>query len=91
MTNYNNIIEKTNNYYSFVSKKLNTKKNEKIKNLNLKNKSNTSIKIINQNNSNSKKDYKNNLLKLSNKNKISIFLKGLNLIQNNIKKIITKK
>ena len=62
---------------------------EKTKKPNFKNKSNTSIKIINQNNS--KKDYKNNLLKLSNKNQISIFLQALNFIQNNIKKVISTK
>jgi hypothetical protein len=83
MTNYNNIINKTNNYYPILMNK------SIIKNNNLRNTKNKKVSINFTNKNIFNKEYKNNLLKFSNKKQISIFIKGLDIINKYLKKVIS--
>jgi len=64
-----------------------TNYNNIIKNTNLKNTKNVSVKLVNNNISN--KDYKKNLLKLSNEKQLSVFIKSLDVKNRQLKKIIS--
>jgi hypothetical protein len=92
MTNYNNIIKKTNDYFSIILNKKNIKKINYLKDINLKDTNlkdtqNLSVKLENKNISN--KDYKKNILKFSNKKQISIFIKSLKVKNRQLKKTIS--
>jgi hypothetical protein len=64
-----------------------TNYNNNLKNYDLKKITNVSVNSANKNISN--KDYKKNLLKLSNKKQISIFIEGLNVINKHLNKVIS--
>jgi Mitochondrial ribosomal protein (VAR1) len=73
-------------YHIYKKIKNMTNYNNNLKNSDLNKITNVSVNSANKNISN--KDYKKNLLKLSNKKQISIFIEGLNVINKHLNKVI---